>query len=80
MSKPQSKNVDNLFEGRQVYEALQEPQCKKCERIIVVGEHNTLPSPGGLPVTTGPVCRLCETIRDSPREDRRIQACPKNAT
>ena len=80
MSKPQSKEVDSLFEGHQVYEALQELQCKKCERIIAVGEHNTLPSLGGLPVTTGPVCRQYEPISDSPREDRRIQACPKNAT
>jgi len=80
MSKPQSKNADNPFEARQVCEALQEPQCKKCERIIAAGEHNTLPSPGGLPVTTGPVCRQCESIWASLCEDRRIQACPKNAT
>jgi len=79
MSKTQSKNVDDPFEGRQVYEALQELQCKKCERIIAMGEHNTLPSPDGLPVTTGPASRQCESIRDSPGEDRRIQACPKNA-
>ena len=79
MSKPQSKNADNPFEARQVYGALQELQCKKCERIIAVGEHNTLPSLGGLPVTKGSVCRQCEPIRDSSREDRRIQACPKNA-
>ena len=79
MSKPQSKNADNPFEARQVYEALQEPQCKKCERIIAAGEHNTLPSPGRLSFTTGPVSRQCESIRNSPCEDRRIQACPKNA-
>jgi hypothetical protein len=79
MSKPQSKNVDNPFEGRQVCEALRELQCKKYERIIAVREHNTLPSLSGLPVTTGPVCRQCEPIRDSPCEDRRIQACLMNA-
>jgi len=79
MSKPQSKNVDDPFEGRQVYEALQELQCKKCERIIAVEEPNTLPNLGRLSVTTGPVCRQCEPIRNSPGEDRRIQACPKNA-
>jgi hypothetical protein len=79
MSKPQSKIVDNPFEGRQVYEALQELQCKKCECIIAVGEHFTRPSPGGLPVTAEPVCRQCESIKDSPCEDLRIQACPKNA-
>ena len=72
MSKPQSKNVDNPFEGRQICEALQELLCKKCERIIAAGSHFTRPSLGGLPVTTGPVCRQCEPIRDSPREDRRI--------
>ena len=80
MSKPQSKNVDNPFEGCQVYEALQELQFRKCERIIAVGAPNTLPSLGGLPVTTGPVCKQCEPVRDSHCEDRRIQACPKNAT
>ena len=80
MSKPHSKEVASPFEGRQVYEALKELPCKKCERIIAVREHNTLPSLGGLPIATGPVCRQCESIRDSPREDRRIQACPKNAT
>jgi hypothetical protein len=80
MSKPQSKNVDNPFAGRQVYEALQEPPCKKCERIIAVEEHFTRPSLGGLPVTMEPVCRQCEPIMDSPCEDRRIQTCPKNAT
>ena len=80
MSKPQSKDVDSPLEGRQVYEALQELPCKKGERIIAVGEHFIRPSPGGLPATTGPVCRQCESIRDSPQEDRRIQACPKNAT
>ena len=80
MSKPQSKNVDNPFDGRQVYGALQELQCKKCERIFAEGEHNTLPSLGELPVTAGPVCRQCGSIRNSPCEDRRIQACPKNAT
>ena len=80
MSKPQSKNADNPFEARQVYEALQEPQCKKCERIIAAGEPNTLPNLGGLPVTTGSVCRQCVSIRESPSEDRRIQACPKNPT
>ena len=79
MSKTQSKNVDNPFEGRQVYEALQELQCKKCERIIAVGEHNTLPSLGRLPVTTRSACRQCESISDSRRENRRIQACQKNA-
>ena len=79
MNKPQSKNVDNLFVGRQVYEALQEPQCKKYERIIKVGEHFTRPSPGRLSFTTGPVSRQCESIMNSPGEDRRIQACPKNA-
>jgi len=80
MSKPQFEIVDSPFESRQVYEALQELPCRKCERIIAVGEHNTLPSLGGLPVTAGPVCRQCESIRESHREDRRIQACPKNAT
>jgi len=79
MSKTQSKNADNPFEGRQVCEALQEPQCKKCECIIAVGAPNTLPSLGGLPVTAGPSCRQCESIMNSPCEDRRIQACPKNA-
>jgi hypothetical protein len=79
MNKPQSKNVDNPFEGRQVCEALQEPQCKKYERIIKVREHFTRASPGELPITTGSVCRQCESIMDSPCEDRRIQACPKNA-
>ena len=80
MSKSKSKKVENPYESRQVYEALQELQCKKCDHIIAVGEHFTSPSLGGLPVTTGPVCRQCEPIRDSPREDRRILACPKNAT
>ena len=80
MSKQQSKDVDNPFEGRQVYEALQEMQCKKCERIIAVGEHFTRLSRGRLPVTTGHVCRQCESIRESSREDRRSQACPKNPT
>jgi len=80
MSKTQSKDVDSLYEGRQVYEALQELQCKKYERIIALVEHNTLPSPCGLSVTTGPVCRQCDPIWESPREDRRIQSCPKNAT
>ena len=80
MSKIQSKNVDNPFEARQVCKALQELQCKKCERIFAEGEPNTLPSLGGLLVTTGPVCGQCESISNSPREDRRIQACPKNAT
>ena len=79
MSKPQSKNVDDPFEARQVYEALQELPCKKCERIIAMGEHNTLPSLGGLPVTTGPVYKKCGPIINSPCEDRRIRACPKNA-
>jgi len=79
MSKPQAKDVDSPLEGRQVYKALRELQCKKCERIIAVGEHFIRPSLGGLPVTTGPVCRQCESIRNSPCEDRRIQACPKNA-
>ena len=79
MSRPQSKGIDSPFESRQVYEALQELQCKKCESIIAMGEHFTRPSPDGLPVTTGPVCRRCESIRNSPREDRRIKACPKNA-
>jgi len=74
-----TKNVCNPFEGRQVYEALQELQCEKCERIITVGEHNALPSPGKLPVTTGIVCRQCEPISDYSREDRGIQACLKNA-
>ena len=80
MIKPQSKDVDNPSEGRQVYEALQELPCKKCERIIAVGERNTPPSLGGLPVAAGLVCRQCDPIRDSPCKDRRIQACPKNAT
>jgi len=79
LSRSKSKKVENPYESRQVYEALQELQCKKCDRIIAVGEHFTRPSLGGLPVTTGPVCRQCESISDSRRENRRIQACPKNA-
>ena len=80
MSKAQSKTVNNPFEARQVYEASQELQCKKCERIIAVGEHFTRASLGGLSVTTGSACRQWGPIRNSPREDRRIRACPKNAT
>ena len=80
MSKPQSKDVDSPYEGRQVYEALQELQCKKCECIIAVEGRIPLSRPGEFPITTGSVCRQCEPIRNSPREDRRIPACPKNAT
>ena len=79
MIKPQSKDVDHPFECRQVYEALQELPGKKCERITTLGEHFIRPSLGGLPVTTGPVYRQCESIGNSPREDRGIQACPKKA-
>jgi len=79
VSKPQPKNVDNPFEARQVYEALQELQCKKSECIIAVEGRIPLSRPGELPITTGSVRRQCEPIRHSLREDWRIKACPKNA-
>ena len=68
MSKPKSKKVENPHEGRQVYEALQELDCKQCGAVIKVGEHFVRPSLGGLPVRTGPVCQKCEPIRTKPRE------------
>ena len=46
MSKPQSKEVANSFQGRQVYEALQELQRKKCECIIRSGRALHQAKPG----------------------------------
>jgi hypothetical protein len=74
MSKPKSKKVANPFEGRQVYEALQELDCKQCGAVIKAGEHFVRPSLGGLPVRTGPVCQKCESIRNKPREEGAYRA------